>query len=279
MSGTMAQPTSTALLEELRQRIRSEYAPPPMTDADRLAAFGRGVLSNRGSFLENLTAGVTAQEQAAAARAEQQRRALDMERQTVENAIREETERNRLAQSASQFEAEGPTREARIRAYNAQAAQAGRPDPGTIVGTQEGTGYAIRLNRDGTTTVLTGVFPTQALRNTPRPLSQAQIANIRQQVTRLASADAGIIEGVAPTPAQITRRDELADRYFRDRLDAAAAGLLEIQGGGAGTGSANTTTDGRPAPSQTLQYSGPAAPAAPRTGPRISAQPPQQAPQ
>ena len=127
MSGTTTPQTSTALLEELRQRIRSEYAPPPASAADRLAAFGRGVLSNRGSFLENLTAGVTAQEQAAAARAEQQRRALDMERQVVENAIREETERNRLEENRRQFEAEGPGREARIRSYNAQAAQAGRP--------------------------------------------------------------------------------------------------------------------------------------------------------
>jgi hypothetical protein len=129
MSGTMAQPTSTALLEELRQRIRSEYAPPPMTDADRLAAFGRGVLSNRGSFLENLTAGLASQEQAAAARAEQQRRALDMERQAVEQAVREQLERDRLAQSQSQFEAEGPVREARTdqaRAYAEYLRQGGR---------------------------------------------------------------------------------------------------------------------------------------------------------
>ena len=247
MSGT-SQPTSTALLEELRQRIRSEYAPPEPTSAERLATFGRGVLSNRGSFLDNLTAGIAAQDQAAAARAEQQRRALDMERQVVENAIREETERNRLEENRRQFEAEGPTREARIRSYNAQAAQAGRPDPGTIVGTQEGTGYAIRLNRDGTTTVLTGVFPTQALRNTPRPLSQAQIANLRTQAIRQANGDLGIVEGVAPTPVQTARRDELANRYFRDSLEAASAGVLNIPGGGTGTATTGGEQPGQARP-------------------------------
>jgi hypothetical protein len=151
MSGTTAPPTSTALLEELRQRIRSEYAPPPQTEADRLAAFGRGILSNRGSLLDNLTAGVAAQDQAAAARAEQQRRALDMERQVVENAIREETERNRLAQNQAQFEAQAPLRQAQINSYNAQAAAAGRPqvtqmrDPvtGNVVLVETQTGRVI----------------------------------------------------------------------------------------------------------------------------------------
>jgi len=163
MNGS-SQPTSTALLEELRQRIRSEYAPPQPTSAERLAIFGRGVLSNRGSFLDNLTAGVAAQEQAAAARAEQQRRALDMERQAVEQAVREQLERDRLAQSQSQFEAEGPVREARIRSYNAQAAQAGRPSYNVIGTSPEGWAVVPDPNSPTGTRVLQGVTPTQITR-------------------------------------------------------------------------------------------------------------------
>jgi hypothetical protein len=45
------------------------------------------------------------------------------------------------------------------------------------------------------------------------------------------------------------------------------------------SGAPASGTPSGPAPSQVLQYGGPAAPAAPRTGPRISAQPPQQPPQ
>jgi len=158
----MSQPaqTSTALLEELRQRIRSEYAPPEPTAAERLATFGRGVLSNRGSFLDNLTAGIAAQEQAAAARAEQQRRALDMERQVVENAIREETERNSLAQSASQFEAEGPTREARIRQINAEIARGNRPSV-TVIGEQDGN--VVLFDSSAGIRVAPGVRPLRSI--------------------------------------------------------------------------------------------------------------------
>jgi len=42
--------------------------PAPISPNERLAAFGRGVLSNRGSFLDNLSAGLASQQQAEAAR-------------------------------------------------------------------------------------------------------------------------------------------------------------------------------------------------------------------
>jgi hypothetical protein len=160
----MSQPaqTSTALLEELRQRIRSEYAPPEPTSAERLATFGRGVLSNRGSFLDNLTAGIAAQEQAVAARAEQQRRALDMERQVVENAVREETERNRLAQNQAQFDAEGPTREARIRQINAEIARGNRPS-GIVIGEQDGNVVFFDPSSPTGTRVAPGVRPLRSI--------------------------------------------------------------------------------------------------------------------
>jgi hypothetical protein len=50
-----------------------------MTSQDRLATFGRGVLSSRGSFLDNLSAGLAAQNQAEAARREEGRKALELQ--------------------------------------------------------------------------------------------------------------------------------------------------------------------------------------------------------
>jgi hypothetical protein len=204
----------------------------------RASEFGAGMLaSGSPNFFTMLGGGARAQAEGDRTRMDELRRVAEAERQQRAQQAEEQYRRDMI-------ENERLRRALDERRINAEIARGNRPEPGTIVGTQEGTGFAVRMNRDGTTTVLEGIFPTQALRNAPRPLSQAQIANIRQQVTRLASADAGIIENVAPTPAQIARRDELANQYFRDRLDAAAAGLLDFQGGGAGTGSTGTTTGG-----------------------------------
>jgi hypothetical protein len=238
----------------------------------RFSEFGAGMAATRSpNFFTMLGGGARAQAEGDRTRMDELRRVAEAERQARAQQA-EEQFRNQ------QLENERLRRLNEERRINADIATGRRPNIVTMIDPE--TRNAVLVNAEtGQVVSRTPFRPMQELRNAPRPLSQAQIANIRQQVTRLASADAGIIEGVAPTPAQITRRDELADRYFRDRLDAAAAGLLDFQGGGAGTGSAGTTTGGGPAPSQVLQYGGPAAPAAPRTGPRISAQPTQQAPQ
>ena len=69
----------TSLLEQLRQSLQRDLAPGPMTSQDRLATFGRGVLSGRGSFLDNLSAGLAAQGQAEAGRREEGRKALELQ--------------------------------------------------------------------------------------------------------------------------------------------------------------------------------------------------------
>lgn len=69
----------TSLLEQLRQRLQQELTPQPMTSQERLATFGRGVLSSRGSFLDNLSAGLAAQNQAEAGRREEGRKALELQ--------------------------------------------------------------------------------------------------------------------------------------------------------------------------------------------------------
>ena len=66
----------TSLLEQLRQSLQRDLTPGPMSSQDRLATFGRGVLSNRGSFLDNLSAGLAAQNQAEAGRREEGRKGV-----------------------------------------------------------------------------------------------------------------------------------------------------------------------------------------------------------
>jgi len=214
----MSQPaqTSTALLEELRQRIRSEYAPPPPSPSERLATFGRGVLSNRGSLLDNLTAGVAAQEQAAAARAEQQRRALDMERQVVENAIREETERNRLAQNQAQFEAEAPYREARTGLTRDQAAQA----------RAMADFYARDRGAGG------------RLRGQITPERYTQIFNQADAEARQRYRDP--TPGMPETPTQAAERQRLREEYRNTRIQQILEGAAQIQAGQTPTPGATT---------------------------------------
>lgn len=69
----------TSLLDQLRQRVQQDVTPSPMTTQERLASFGRGVLSGRGSFLDNLSAGLAAQQQAEAARREEGRKAAELQ--------------------------------------------------------------------------------------------------------------------------------------------------------------------------------------------------------
>lgn len=76
----------TSLLDQLRQRVQRDLAPQPMTSQERLATFGRGVLSNRGSFLDNLSAGLAAQQQAEAGRREEGRKALELQAEIARRA-------------------------------------------------------------------------------------------------------------------------------------------------------------------------------------------------
>lgn len=242
MSGTATPPTSTALLEELRQRIRSEYAPPPTTTADRLAAFGRGVLSNRGSFLDNLTAGISAQEQAAAARADQQRRALDMERQAVEQAVREQLERDRLAQSQSQFEAEGPVREARIRQIEAEIARGNRPSF-TFMRNAEGTGVVAVDPRDPSRTI-----PVPGVTLSGDRTARDEIA-LRQNARNQAQAAADREATRRGQLGQIMSQEDIATlrRTLEEQL-LASIGLTPLAGAG------GASTPQGPQPSRTLQF-------------------------
>jgi hypothetical protein len=94
----MGETMQPSLLEQLRQRLQQEIAPPQMSANERLAAMGRGILSNRGSLLDNLSAGLSAQNQAEAARREEARKAAELEaeiaRRSEETRLKEEELRN-----------------------------------------------------------------------------------------------------------------------------------------------------------------------------------------
>lgn len=98
-----------SLLETLRQAVARDVAPQEST-ANNLAAFGRGVLSNRGSFLDNLSAGLAAQEDAAKSRRAEMRQALEVQARIAEAERKAKNEEAKLA-------AEAPLREAQAYYY------------------------------------------------------------------------------------------------------------------------------------------------------------------
>jgi hypothetical protein len=102
-----------SLLETLRRSIQ-EDATPRNDASTRLASFGRGVLSGRGSFLDNLSAGLASQETADATRREEMRKASEAQMRLVE------ADRKAMLDKAK-FGAEAPWRESQANLANAQA--------------------------------------------------------------------------------------------------------------------------------------------------------------
>jgi hypothetical protein len=251
MNGNPPPPsTSATLLEELRQRIRSEIAPPPPSVEERLATFGRGVLSNRGSFLDNLSAGLAAQNEAEVARAERQRRNLEIERGITEAASREALERDRR-----DIERRG------LDLRERELAQQGRPQY-TVVG-QDARGNAIVMDPRNPSQRITleGVTPMQVANLNAR----TDVAN-RQLATRLAEAALGReIRARADASLPVFTEAQLSER--RRQLQAE---ILESMGVPQSTGDGASTTAGGAQPSRVIDYGGPAAQPAPRSGPRIA---------
>lgn len=115
----------TSLLEQLRQSLQRDLAPGPMSGQERLAAFGRGVLSNRGSFLDNLSAGLAAQQQAEAGRREEGRKALELQaeiaRRDEELRLKQEELRDPSIRNLREAQAEAFRRRPEIAAAAAGA--------------------------------------------------------------------------------------------------------------------------------------------------------------
>ena len=235
--------TSTALLEELRQRIRSEIAPPPPTVDERLATFGRGVLSNRGSFLDNLSAGLAAQSEAEAARAERQRRALEMERQVTETAVRDQLERDRVAQEA-------PYRAARVRQIEAEIARGNRPS-GTVIGEQDGNAVVFDPSSPTGTRVLTGVRPLRSIDPAAESRALNSATNAANQAVLAFRANRMRATGREPSQEEINTE---WNRVFTTTLRG--QGRTAPAGAGAEGGAQSGQQRPAPQPSQVIQYPG-----------------------
>lgn len=152
----------TSLLDQLRQRVQQDLSPGPLTSGERMGAFGRGVLSGRGSFLDNLSAGLAAQGQAEAARREEGRKAAELEATIAERDRRAQLEKAKFAEETTPGTLTGRLTEARIRQADAAAAQANRPQY-QIVGTDERGNAVVVDMRDPTRTrTLEGVRPTRS---------------------------------------------------------------------------------------------------------------------
>lgn len=213
-------PTQLSVLDMLRKRMSREME---NEDQRRLSDLGTALLASRSpNFLTALGEGFAAQQAGSASRMDRLRQLAEAERQ----------QRALESQEAAQ-RADADYRQESLRLRREEAARAGQVvgvpflnDQGRVVLVNPRTGEPIRE---------TNLRPLQELRNQPRPLSQADIAAISQRALARANTDVGILPGVAPTPAQITRRDELQRQYLAEDLERARQGLSGTpQTGGSG---------------------------------------------
>jgi len=251
-----AQPRS--LLDILRERTTRELEGERLA---RLQEFGAGMLaSGSPNFFTNLAAGARAQAEGERSRTDRLRQVAEAERQAAAQQAEEQYRRDMI-------ENERLRRANDERRINAEIARGDRPQY-TVVG-QDAAGNAIVMDpRTSQRQTLEGVTPlqvaAQSIRSDSATLTRATTAAnqaVRDENRRRADL------------AQNPLTPQEAERVFQEAFERVRRGTQP------GASPAPGTTGGGPAPSQTLQYGGPAAPAAPRTGPRISAQPPQQPPQ
>lgn len=237
----------TSLLEQLRQRVQRDLTPGPMTSQDRLATFGRGVLSNRGSFLDNLSAGLAAQGQAEAARREEGRKAAELEGTIAERDRRAQLEKAKFAEETTPGTLSARLKEAQIAKYRSDTSEANRDRPVQgMVAENPTTGTAMQYySRSGfrDTGIPFGNFAGQqsayerAMTNWQRTRDQA-----------FASIDTSINQ-LLVSPAYMTRADELE----RIRIARKEAWLRDSPPPRAREGSAQSPAQTRPAPATTSE--------------------------
>jgi hypothetical protein len=222
----------------------------------RASDFGAGMLaSGSPNFFTMLGAGTRAQREGERTRTDELRRVAEAERQARAQQAEEQYRRDQL-------DIERQRRANEERRINAEIARGDRPQY-NVVG-QDVAGNAIVMDpRTGQRQTLEGVTPlqvaAQSVRSDAATLTRATTAAnqaVRDENKRR--------ENLGQTVLTQQEAETLFQQVFERTRRAPASGTAS---GGIGTPG--------PQPSQVLQYGGPAAPAAPRTGPRISAQPPQ----
>jgi len=195
----MSESVQPSLLEQLRQRVQQDVAPGPMSTNERLAAFGRGVLSNRGSLLDNLSAGLANQQQAEAAR-----RAENLKTTEAEGTLAYRDAQMRLEEAKQRYE-QDPTNP-RNALYLAQAQQA--------------MGMADYYRQGGRGA------------GGPRPLSAAQYATIVNQADTEARRQFPDPPPGMPEPPNVVEERRRNREAYRDaRIAALMEGAAQIQAG------------------------------------------------
>jgi hypothetical protein len=220
----MSESVQPSLLEQLRQRVQQDFAPAPMSTSERLASFGRGVLSNRGSFLDNLSAGLASQQQAEAARREEGRKAAEIQAAMLERDRRAQLEKAKFAEETNPESLQGRERLARIRSLEAQAGAANRPSYREFV--DQATGDVVLFNER------TGQLMPQA---GMRPV-RSDVANITAQNRNRALAERAANEDVRTLQKEIDNMRAVVPRggmeaYREQRLQFHLNRMLNQPGG------------------------------------------------
>jgi hypothetical protein len=249
-----------SILGMLRQRMQTQIDDE---SNQRLRDIGIGMLrSNSPNFFVGLGEGLAAGEAGATSRMDRLRQLADTERQARAQQSEEQYRRD-------QIENERLRRANDERRIDAEIARGNRPTF-SFMRNAEGTGVVAVDPRDPTRTIPVPGAMLAADRTAREETALRQ--NARNQAQRAADQEATRRGQLGQTMSQ---EDIAAFRRTTEEQLLASIGLLPLSG----VGTAPGATGGGPAPSQVLQYGGPAAPATPRTGPRISVQPPQQPPQ
>jgi hypothetical protein len=224
----MSETVQPSLLEQLRQRVQQDFAPAPISPNERLAAFGRGVLSNRGSFLDNLSAGLAGQQQAEAARREEGRKSAE-----AEGTLAYRDAQMQLEQAKQRFD-QDPTNP-RNRLYLAQAEQA------------MGMANFYRQGGRGAT---------------PRNLTASQYATMVNQAEEAARRQFPDPPAGMPEPPNVTeeRRRNRAE-YASARMAQLIEAASQIQGGQLPAPNQAAPTQGPQGPRVSVPLTGPVRPA------------------
>lgn len=188
-----ADQSQPSLLASLREAVAQDVA--PLSSSERMGAFGRGVLSGRGSFLDNLSAGLAAQGQAEAARRNELRQSIETQARLAEMDRKAALEKAQFAESTSPESLTGRLRESQIRENLARAGYYG----------QGGAGGG-------------------GARNRITPQLYSQIYNQAEQEARRQFPDPlpGMVERPGEAETRRANRETFRDRRIQELLEGAS---------------------------------------------------------
>jgi len=227
-SGAAQAPTERpSLLETLRENVSDMVRPQP-TDADRLAALGAGMLSNtrsRAGFFGDLAAGIQAQQQFDTRAREERLKGIEAQARIADQERRALMEKAKFAEETNPESLQGRERLARIRAYEAQAGAANRPQYQVVGTNAQGDAVVVDLRDPTRTRTLEGVRPTRS-----------EIADITAQGRNRALAERAADNDVRTLQKEIDNMRAVAPRggmeaYREQRLQFHLNRMLNQPGG------------------------------------------------